>query len=73
MKKLKRSATDVKLCGVCGGLGEFLGVDSNVVRMIWIVVSLLGGGAGVLVYIAAAILLPKASEDDDDIIDMKED
>jgi phage shock protein PspC (stress-responsive transcriptional regulator) len=60
-KKLRRSATDVKICGVCGGIAEYLGVDSNLVRLIWIAVSLFAG-TGILLYILAAVLMPKANE-----------
>ena len=65
-KQLKRSATDVRICGVCGGIAEYFGWDSNVVRLAWIAVSVLfmAGGGGLLLYIAAAILLPKADEED---------
>ena len=60
-KELRRSATDVKICGVCGGIAEYLGVDSNLVRLIWIAVSLFAG-TGILLYILAAVLMPKANE-----------
>ena len=60
-KELRRSATDVKIYGVCGGIAEYLGVDSNLVRLIWIAVSLFAG-TGILLYILAAVLMPKANE-----------
>ena len=60
-KELRRSATDVKICGVCGGIAEYLGVDSNLVRLIWIAVSLFAG-SGILLYILATVLMPKANE-----------
>ena len=60
-KELRRSATDVKICGVCGGIAEYLGVDSNLVRLIWIAVSVFAG-TGILLYILAAVLMPKANE-----------
>ena len=58
-KKLCKSATDRKLAGVCGGIAEYLNVDPTVVRLLWVVVTLLGG-AGLLAYVAAAILMPEA-------------
>ena len=58
-KELRRSETDVKICGVCGGIAEYFGVDSNMVRLIWIAVSLFAG-SGLLLYILAAVLMPKA-------------
>ena len=65
-EELRRSATDVKICGVCGGIAEYLGVDSNLVRLIWIAVSLFAG-TGILLYILAAVLMPKANETQKDL------
>jgi len=59
VRKLQRSRSDRVLFGVCGGLGEYLGLDPNLVRILWIA-SLLAGGAGVIPYIAAIFLLPEA-------------
>ena len=56
-KKLYKSQGDRKLCGVCGGLGEFFGIDASLIRLAWIVFSLLGG-SGVLASIIAAIVIP---------------
>ena len=58
MKSLTRSATDRKLAGVCGGIGEYFGVDPTMVRIGWVVFCLLGG-SGVLAYILCAILMPE--------------
>ena len=68
-KELRRSATDVKICGVCGGIAEYLGVDSNVVRLIWAAASLFAG-TGILLYILAAVLMPKANESQKDLQEM---
>ena len=56
MKKLCRSYHDRKICGVCGGIGEYLGVDPTVVRLVFVVLGLLH--VGIILYIAAAILMP---------------
>ena len=56
-KKLYKSQGDRKLCGVCGGLGEFFGIDASLIRLGWIVFSMLGG-SGVLAYIIAALVMP---------------
>ena len=42
-KKLYRSRSNRMICGVCGGLGTFLGVDATVVRVLYAVISLLAG------------------------------
>ena len=57
MKKLTRSANRM-VCGVCGGIGEYLGIDPTVIRLLWIVFSAMGG-AGLLAYIIAAIIIPE--------------
>lgn len=57
-KKLYRSDYDSKLAGVCGGLAEYLDIDSSIVRLLWVVFSL-WGGSGILAYIVAALVIPK--------------
>ncbi|MBQ4530644.1 MAG: PspC domain-containing protein [Lachnospiraceae bacterium] len=56
-KKLYRSNNNKMICGVCGGLGEYLNVDPTLIRLIWAVL-VLAAGTGVLVYILAAIIMP---------------
>lgn len=61
MRKLYKSRTDKKICGVCGGLADYLGIDSTIMRLImfvfiWCV------GIGLLVYIAAALIMPYEDE-----------
>lgn len=56
-KKLYKSNTDKKLCGVCGGLAEYLDIDSTVVRLI-VVLAVLFAGCGILAYIVAALIMP---------------
>ena len=58
MKRLYRSSADQMIAGVCGGIAEYFGVDSTVIRVAWVIFSLMGG-SGVLAYIIAAILMPK--------------
>ena len=57
-KKLYKSSTDKKLAGVCGGIAEYFNIDSTLVRLGWVVFSLLGG-SGLLAYIIAAIIMPE--------------
>ena len=57
-KELRRSTTDCVFAGVCGGLGEYFGIDSNIVRVLWVLFAL-GGGSGLLVYIVCALLIPE--------------
>lgn len=41
MKKLYRSQTDRKIAGICGGLGEIYGIDSNLIRIAFVFVALI--------------------------------
>ena len=56
-KKLYKSHTDKKLCGVCGGIAEYLNIDSTIVRLIC-VITFLCAGTGLLAYIIAALVIP---------------
>jgi phage shock protein C len=60
-KKLTRSADDRWLAGVCGGLGEYFGVDSTLIRVIFVLASLLLGAVfgGVVIYVILWILMPE--------------
>jgi phage shock protein C len=62
-KQLTLSATDKKLGGVCGGIAEYLDVDTTVVRLIWVALSVVPGGfiGGAIAYLLAWIIIPKAS------------
>ena len=60
MKKLFRSSTDRKICGVCGGIAEYFNIDSTLVRLGVVLLSCLSFGTVVLAYIIAAIVMPEA-------------
>lgn len=62
--KLVKSRTNKMLTGVCGGIGELLGIDPTIIRLIWAALSL-AGGTGIILYIIAAVIIPE----DDDVID----
>jgi phage shock protein C len=61
-KRLMRSATDVKIAGVCGGLAEHLEIDPTIVRLVWVVLSVIPGAifGGIVLYLVAWIIMPKA-------------
>lgn len=59
-KRLFKSNRNRILCGVCGGIGEFFGVDPTVIRVAWVLFAMTG--AGILAYIAAAIIMPTCTE-----------
>ena len=55
--RLHRSLSDRKIAGVCGGIAEYLGWDPTLVRLLWVVLTLLGG-SGVLIYVVLWIVMP---------------
>ena len=56
-KKLYKSNTDKKIAGVCGGIAEYLNIDSTVIRIIWIISSF-AIGTGLIAYIICALVMP---------------
>jgi len=63
VRRLYRSGQDRILGGVCGGIAEYLGVDPVIVRLLWVILTLLSFGAGVLAYIIAWIIIPRNPDD----------
>ncbi|HBY20549.1 MAG: hypothetical protein A2Y24_07905 [Clostridiales bacterium GWE2_32_10] len=59
MKKLMLSKTDIKLAGVCGGIAEYFGIDSTVVRIIFILLALPGLGSGLIIYFICWALMSR--------------
>ncbi len=59
MKILTRSRTNRIVAGVCGGLGEYLEIDPNIIRVAWVVATvLLGFFPGIFVYGLIWLLVP---------------
>lgn len=58
MTKLHLSVHDRKLAGICGGLGESTGIDSDLVRAAFLL-SIFVGGMGLLLYLVLWIVLPE--------------
>ena len=56
--KLVRSNRDRKILGVCGGLAEYLHIDSALVRIIW-AIAVCCFGSGLLLYFIAAFVMPQ--------------
>ena len=55
-KKLYKSSANRMLCGVCGGIGDYLNVDATLVRLVWAIFAC--SGPGILAYFIAAIIIP---------------
>lgn len=60
-KKLYRSVTDKKICGVCGGIAAYFGIDSTLVRLAFVLFAIFAG-SGLLVYLICALVMPNAPE-----------
>ncbi|MCK9181923.1 MAG: PspC domain-containing protein [Fibrobacteraceae bacterium] len=63
MKKLTLSEKNTKIAGVCGGFGEYLNIDPTIVRIIWIVGTIISFGTGILAYLLCWILIPYTNRD----------
>lgn len=59
MKRLYLSEKDKKISGVCGGIADYYEVDPTLVRLGWILITILTGVVpGIIAYIIAAIVMP---------------
>lgn len=58
VKKLYRSREDRVIAGICGGLGQYFSVDSVLIRIAWIVATLISFGTGVLLYLLMIFIVP---------------
>ncbi|GKU76180.1 PspC domain-containing protein [Paenibacillus sp. L3-i20] len=59
MKKLFRSTTDSKLTGLCGGLAQWFGIDSTIVRLLVVISAFFSFGGTILAYFIATLFVPK--------------
>ena len=59
-KNLFRSRTDRKISGVCGGLGEYFNIDPTIVRIAWVIISLVSGVIlGIIAYFIFVLIVPE--------------
>lgn len=66
---VRRSTTDTKLAGLCGGVAAHWGVDPVLVRVGWALLALTGG-IGVVLYVAGWLLIPVEGQDRSTIDDL---
>jgi phage shock protein C len=62
-RKLHRSIHQKVLGGVCGGLAEYFNIDVVIIRVLWVLFSLMGG-AGLLAYMICWIIIPQRIDQD---------
>lgn len=62
-RRVERSATDVTIAGVCGGIAAYFALDATAVRVAWVLLSIFPGliVCGVLAYAAAWLIMPPAA------------
>ena len=57
--KLYKSSSDKMLAGVLGGFAEYIGVDSTLVRLVYVLIAMFSAGfPGILFYIICALVIP---------------
>lgn len=62
-KRLTRSNKNKLLAGVCGGIAEFLGWDPTIVRILYVLLSILSAAfPGILVYLILWLVMPCEKE-----------
>lgn len=60
--KMLYLSRDKKLAGVCGGIADYFNIDPTLVRLAWIIMTVLTGIVpGLIAYLIAAIVMPHAS------------
>jgi phage shock protein C len=62
-KKLTRSVDNRWLAGVCGGLGEYFNIDPTIIRILFVLVTVIFslGIGGLILYAVLWVLMPEAS------------
>jgi phage shock protein PspC (stress-responsive transcriptional regulator) len=50
------------IAGVCAGIGQFFGIDANIVRIIFAVLTIFSAGAAALIYLVAWVVVPEDGE-----------
>ncbi|MGN0136877.1 PspC domain-containing protein [Anaerotignum sp.] len=58
-KKLYRSKNNMKISGVCGGIAEYFGVDATIIRLVWVLGTLLNLFIGIVAYVACVFIIPE--------------
>lgn len=63
---MHRSSTDKIISGVCGGFAEYFGLDSTLVRLLMVLITLFWG-TGLIMYVVAMFIFPEERHEDTDI------
>jgi phage shock protein C len=63
-ERLHKSSSDRVIAGVCGGLGEYFGIDPTIVRIIFVILTI-WGGLGILLYVILFLIMPEVRGKDE--------
>ncbi|MBI3004696.1 MAG: PspC domain-containing protein [Ignavibacteriales bacterium] len=58
-RRLERSLMDRKFLGVCGGLGNYLGIDPTIIRILFVMFILMSFGFGFVLYFVLFLIMPE--------------
>ena len=58
VRKLYRSQSDRLISGVCGGMGDFFGIDPTLMRIIFVLLAIFGG-SGIIIYLVMLLIVPE--------------
>lgn len=61
-KRLYKNKDAGKIEGVCAGIAEYFNADPTLIRLLWVIITLLSCGTGVIGYIIFAIVMPNKSD-----------
>jgi phage shock protein PspC (stress-responsive transcriptional regulator) len=57
-RHLRRSRTNRRIAGVCGGLAAYFGVSPTLIRILFVLLGLPGGAPGILIYLILWLVMP---------------
>ncbi len=58
-RQFRRSRTNRRLVGVCGGLGAYFGINPTWFRLLFVLLGLPGGAPGILLYLLLWVVMPE--------------
>jgi len=58
-KILYRSKKDRRLCRVCGGIAEYFNLDPTIVRLMWLMLTLISFGKALIIYLICCLIIPE--------------
>lgn len=63
MKRLFRIPDEGRVAGVCAGIAHYLDADVTLIRLVWVILSIMPGAiiGGLLAYAAAWVIMPPMS------------